>query len=107
MIGAAKRPDVALLGILIATSSIIFENRLPLIPIGIGSLHIPDFILLELLAVIIVRGLVASDFKIIRTSLDWPLLAFYVVALFSTFMAISQSSLALSLIHISEPTRPY
>ena len=50
-----KRPEIALLGILIATSSIVFENRLPLIPIGIGSLHIPDVILLALLGLIALR----------------------------------------------------
>lgn len=88
-----KRPEIALLGILIATSSIIFENRLPLIPIGIvGSLHIPDLFLLALFGLIILRWLVEPDFKIIRTPLDWPLLAFYGVALLSTFIAILRSS---------------
>lgn len=88
-----KRPEIALLGILIATSSIIFENRLPLIPIGIvGSLHIPDLFLLALFGLIILRWLVEPDFKIIRTPLDWPLLAFYAVALLATSIAVFQSS---------------
>lgn len=52
-----KRPQIALLGITIATSSVVFEGGLPLIPIGIGSLHIPDGILLALLGLIILRWL--------------------------------------------------
>jgi O-antigen ligase len=92
ILAVLKRPEIALLGILIATSSIVFENRLPLIPIGIGSLHIPDVILLALLGLITLRWLVEPDFNIIRTPLDWPLLAFYSVALLSTFIAVFQSS---------------
>jgi len=87
-----KRPEIALLGILIATSSIVFEDRLPLIPIGIGSLHIPDVFLLASLGLIILRWLVEPDFKIVRTPLDCPLLIFYGVALLSTLRAIFQSS---------------
>lgn len=92
-----KRPEIALLGILIATSSIVFEDRLPLIPIGVGSLHIPDVILLALLGLIILRWLVEPSFKMVRTPLDWPLLSFYSVALLSTFIAIFRSSVAFSI----------
>jgi len=92
VLATLKRPEIALLGILVATSSIVFEDRLPLIPIGIGSLHIPDLFLLALLGLIILRWLVEPDFKIIRTPLDWPLLAFYGVALLATFVAVFQSS---------------
>lgn len=87
-----KRPEIALLGILIATSSVIFEDRLPLIPIGIGSLHISDVILLALLGMIVLRWLVEHDFDIVRTPLDLPLLVFYGIALISTSIAILQSS---------------
>ncbi len=87
-----KRPEVALLGILVATSSIIFENKLPLISIGIGSLHIPDFLLLGSLGLVAVRRLVKSDFKIVRTPLDLPLLIFYGAALSSSLIAVFQSS---------------
>jgi hypothetical protein len=89
---ALKRPEIGLLGILVATSSIVFESRLPLIPIGIGSLHIPDVILLTLLGLIILRWLAEPDFKIVRTPLDFPLVAFWSVALLSTFIAILGSS---------------
>lgn len=88
-----KRPEVGLLCILVMTSSIVFENDLPLIPIGGGSLNIPDVFLLALLGLIFLRWLLEPSFKIVRTPLDWPLLVFYGVMLLSTFIAIGQSSL--------------
>jgi O-antigen ligase len=87
-----KRPEIALVGILIATSSIVFEEQLPLISIGSISLHIPDLLLLSLLGLIVLRWLVEPEFKIVRTPLDRPLLIFYGVTLLSTFIAIFQSS---------------
>jgi O-antigen ligase len=87
-----KRPEIALLGILIATSSIVFEEKLPLFSLGSISLHIPDFLLLGSLGIIAGRWLVRPEFKIVRTPLDWPLLIFYGVTLLSTFIALDQSS---------------
>ena len=57
-----KRPEIALLGILIATSSIVFEDQLPVVSVGI-SLHIPDFLLLGLLGLIALRWLVEFEFQ--------------------------------------------
>lgn len=93
ILAALKRPEIALLAILVAKSTIIFEDRMPLIPIGVGSLHIPDVILLALFGLILLRRLVESDFHIVHTPLDLPLLAFYGVALLSTLVAILTSSL--------------
>lgn len=87
-----KRPEVGLLCILVMTSSILFENDLPLIPIGGVSLNIPDVFLLGLLGLILLRCLVEPEFKIVRTPLDSPLLIFYGTTLLSTFIAINQSS---------------
>lgn len=87
-----KRPEIALLGIMVATSSIVFEDQLPMISVGI-SLHIPDILLLGSLGLIVVRWMVESEFKIVHTPLDWPLLIFYGVTLFSTYIAWKQSSL--------------
>lgn len=89
---ALKRPEIALLGILVATSSIVYEDQLPTIPIGIGSLHLPDLILLFLLGLICLRWLVEPGFKIVRTPLDWPLLIFFGIMLLWTFIALFQSS---------------
>jgi O-antigen ligase len=86
-----KRPEIALLGILVATSSIVFEEQLPMLSVGI-SLHIPDLLLLGSLGLIALRWLVESEFKIVRTPLDWPLLIFYGMTLFSTFVALIHSS---------------
>jgi O-antigen ligase len=87
-----KRPEIVLLGILTATSSIVFEETLPLIPIGVGSLHIPDLLILASLSLIVLRWLVEPDFKIVRTPLDLSLLAFWCMALLSTFIGIFRSS---------------
>lgn len=87
-----KRPEIALLGILIATSSIIFEDQLPLLSIDIGSLHISDILLIVSLGLIALRWLIEPKFKIIRTPLDLPLLSFYGVALFSTLLEIQNGS---------------
>jgi O-antigen ligase len=92
VLATLKKPEMALLGIIIITSSIIFERELPLISVGIGSLHISDIFLLGLLGLIAIRWLVEPDFKIIRTPLDKPLLIFYGVAMLSTFIAIFQST---------------
>jgi O-antigen ligase len=87
-----KRPEIALVGILIATSSIVFEEQLPVVFLGGVSFHIPDILLLGLLGLIGVCWLVKPEFKIVRTPLDRPLLIFYGVTLLSTFIAINQSS---------------
>jgi hypothetical protein len=93
IVSAVRRPEIALLAILVAQSTIIFEDRMPLIPIGIGSLHIADVILLALFGLVLLRWLAESDFQIVRTPIDLPLLAFYSVAVLSTFTAILASSL--------------
>jgi hypothetical protein len=87
-----RRPEIGLLGILIATSSIVFEERLPLLSVGSISLHIPDLLLLGSLGLITVRSLFVPEFRTVRTPLDRPLLIFYGVTLLSTFIAILQSS---------------
>lgn len=91
-----KRPEIGLLGILVATSSIVFEDSLPLLPLGpVGSLHISDLILLALLGLIVFRWLTEQDFKLAHTPLDLPLLAFYVLTLLATSKAVLQSSVEL------------
>jgi hypothetical protein len=89
---AFKRPEISLLAILVATSSIVFEDRLPLLSIGIGSFHLPDILLLMFLGSIVLRLLVEPGFKFVHTPLDLPLGAFYGVALASTILALMQSA---------------
>jgi O-antigen ligase len=58
-------------------------------------LQVPDILLLGLLGSIAVRWLLVPEFRIARTPLDRPLLIFYGVTLFSTLVAIVQSSVDL------------
>jgi O-antigen ligase len=88
--------EIALLGILMVTSTIGLEDRLPVLSLGI-HLQVPDILLVGSLGCIAVRWLVVPEFRIVRTPLDWPLLIFYVVTLFSTLVGIIQSSVDVDL----------
>jgi O-antigen ligase len=91
-----KRPEIALLGILVATSSIVYEDQLPRISVGI-SFHVSDVLLLGLFGIAVVRWLVEPDFKITRTPLDWPLLIFLAVPIVSTAIALAEASVEVEL----------
>lgn len=84
-----KRPEAALLGILVLTSSIVYEDQLPRISLGI-SLHASDLLLLMLFGIVFVRWLVEKNFKIVRTPIDLPLLIFFGTTLLSTGIALYQ-----------------
>jgi len=88
-----KRPEIGVLAILAITSTIIPQASLPRIPIGIGTVYIPDILLFGLMGLIVIRRLVEPGFKIVRTPLDLPLLAFSSIALLATALAILHSSL--------------
>lgn len=92
MFALLKRPELGILGILVATSSIVFENKLPLINVGVGSLHVSDFMLLAMLGLVVIRSLIEPGFKLARTSLNLPLIALYGAGLLSTLLAVSQST---------------
>jgi O-antigen ligase len=83
------------LGILVATASIGFEGRLPVLSVGI-SLQVPDILLLGSLGWIAVRWLFVPGFRIVRTPLDRPFLLFFGVTLFSTLVAIVHSAVNLN-----------
>lgn len=85
-------PEIALLSILILTSTIIDVNSLPSIPIGFGHLLITDFLLFIPIGLIIFRSLAKLGFTFIHTPLDNPLLVFYITAILSTLIAIFISS---------------
>ena len=86
-----KRPEVALLGILVATSSIVYEDQLPRISFGI-SLHISDILLLTLFGIVFTRWLVEPNFRIVQTPMDLPLLIFFGAPLLPTAIALYQST---------------
>jgi hypothetical protein len=96
MYATLKRPEIGLLGYLIMTSTFIDSDNLPRIPIGVGRLLITDIIILAMIGLILIRLLLKSDFRIIHTPLDLPLLAFWGIGMFATFIAIAQSSLTVN-----------
>lgn len=85
-------PDFILLGILIITSTVIDYENLPFFSIGFGRLGVLDIVLLGSLGIIAVRRLTETEFRLVRTPLDLPLIGFYLAALFSTFISIFQSN---------------
>jgi len=91
-VAVIKRPEIALLGILLCTSSVLYEEQLPLVPIGVGSLHIPDLLLLGSLGILVIRRLVEPDFRLPYTRLHLPILAFYGAALLATVAGISNGT---------------
>lgn len=86
-----KRPEIALVGILILTSSILFEDQMPRISFGI-SIHLSDILLFGMLGLTVIRYLVERKFAPFRTPLDVPLLIFIGVTIVSTLIAIFQLS---------------
>ncbi|NTV35514.1 MAG: O-antigen ligase family protein [Anaerolineaceae bacterium] len=87
-----KVPELAILGILFFTSSIIDTNSFRTFPIGIGNLSVVDFLVIIPVLVILVKALVDPNFKFVKTPLNIPFLGFYVVALLSTFIGIRQGT---------------
>lgn len=88
------RPEISLLGIIIATSSIVFEEKLPLISFGGISLHLSDCLLLGMMGIIAGRWLLNPKFKIVSSPLNWPLIVFFSVTLCATIIALLQSSVS-------------
>lgn len=95
-LAVVKRPELALLAILLVASTVIPEERVPVINVGPGRLYITDLILMTLFGLIVLRWLAEPDFKLIHTPLDWPLLALYGAALLATLAALLWSSLEFS-----------
>lgn len=96
-IAILKRPELMLLAMISLSSTIVAEGKVPVISIGPGRLYITDIFLFGLFGLIILRSLAEPDFKLIHTPLDWPLLAFYGVALLATISRILTSALTVSL----------
>jgi len=86
-------PEIALLGILLFTSTIFDIYSLPSIPIGVGNLIVSDILIIVLIGIIFYRGMVRHISYFIHTPLDMPLLAFYGTAILATAVAIFNSRL--------------
>jgi hypothetical protein len=94
---AWSRSEIAILLILLLTSTAFdpfVDGILPSISIGIGHLYIPDVLLAVLVGIIFLRGTVESKSFFTRTPLDVPLLVFYAIAIFSTAVAVFNSTVS-------------
>lgn len=87
-------PEIALLGILLFTSTIFDIYDYPSIPIGVGNLIISDLLLFVLFAIILLRGFIKSTSYFIHTPLDLPLIGFYFTALIATGFGIYSSRIS-------------
>jgi len=81
-------PEFALLSILLLLATVFDENALPSLSIGVGHLIVSDLLLFIPIAFLLLRNWINPGVSFVHTPLDFPLLAFYSVALFSTISAI-------------------
>lgn len=88
-----RLPELALLGLLIGTSTIFPESAIPFIPIGPGRLYVTDVLLVVPLGVIILRRMFEPQFRV-NTPLDLPLVLFLGLALLTTGLGLFRASMA-------------
>lgn len=84
----SSRPEIGVLIILVLTSSIVFEDSLPLIPIGIGSFHISDVLLLFMVGTLGYKYLFNNTFTFAKSPLNTPLLFFFAISLVSAVISV-------------------
>lgn len=87
-----RRAELGVLLILVATATIIAENNMPRVPIGVGQLLLSDVILLGMLGLAIVRPLMSRHPEPTGTPLDLPFLIFFGTAALSTILAIQRNA---------------
>jgi O-antigen ligase len=90
MIALLKKPELILIGLLVGTSTILGEESMLRVSIGVGRLYLTDLVIIAFLSFIIIRLLFDRKFKTRRTPLDLPLLIFYCIALLSSFISVRQ-----------------
>jgi O-antigen ligase len=83
-----KKPEVGILCIVVLISSIVFEESLPLLPIGIGSLHITDVLIIFYFFLLFIKASSDSSFTMVRSPLNLPLALFISYGFFSAFISI-------------------
>jgi len=82
------RAVLVVLIIVVLTSSIVFEESIPLLPIGVGSLHVSDILLLFMLSTLGYRYLTEKNFTFAKSPLNIPLLLFVSAALLSAIISV-------------------
>jgi O-antigen ligase len=75
LIVVVERPYIGLVTLIALTSSVVPEDRLPVLKMG-GNVHVFDLMLGFLLALIFVKRLVKREFTFVRTPLDLPVILF-------------------------------
>jgi hypothetical protein len=83
-----RKPELGLLAITFITAGIINLEQIPFLTMGSISFHFSDIILLFLLAIIMIKKSALPGFKIIRTTLDLPMIWFLSAIFLSAFIAI-------------------
>lgn len=82
------RPELGVLLIVLVDASILYEAFIPILPLGFGSFHATDILLIGMLFLIPVRRALDPSFQIIRTPLNLAVIAFYLVILLSAVNGI-------------------
>jgi hypothetical protein len=101
-----KRPELALLGIIAISSTIMDEAYIPRVPLGPLQLYASDIIFAAVLALLVFRKISERDFKFVHSSLSWPLFAFWGIAMLATVISFTRapgSELSLSAIFTNPP----
>lgn len=87
LVFSVYKPELSIITIVVLLASIVYEEKLPLIPIGVGSLHITDVLLLFLFIQAAIKRFSASNTK--NSPLEKVLALFLILAMMSAFISIS------------------
>lgn len=84
----SRSPEYGILLVLLYTSTILSEEVLPPVSIGVGSLHLSDLIVVWLLGLLAFRIFVSRSLQFRHTALDIPVAVFLGVCILSTLRAV-------------------
>lgn len=82
------KPELGILIIVILISSIVFEESLPLIPIGIGSFHLTDVLIIFMLITLPYKYLTNKNFSFAESPLNKPLILFFLLSIISAVLSV-------------------
>jgi hypothetical protein len=85
-----RRPELAILGLLILTSTFLDEQDTPMLGLGGVGIYLADLIVIGLFALILLRRLVEPETRLVRTALDLPLGLFFALILLTSGLAIGR-----------------
>jgi O-antigen ligase len=84
----AYKPELGILLIVICVCSVLSAEQLPIISIGVGSLHIPDILLLFMFCLAVKRRIFDRKVTAVTSFLEKPLALFLLVGILSAFASI-------------------